>query len=77
MSKLTVTAKGQVALGKDLLQHLGVRPGDVGRVVSRTLPSPVSDVALTSSTLKRDGFHSTRAVDPTRAPLRCGSRADG
>jgi len=27
MSKLTVTAKGQVTLRKDLLQHLGVRPG--------------------------------------------------
>jgi AbrB family looped-hinge helix DNA binding protein len=28
MSELTVTAKGQVTLRKDLLQHLGVRPGD-------------------------------------------------
>jgi bifunctional DNA-binding transcriptional regulator/antitoxin component of YhaV-PrlF toxin-antitoxin module len=27
MSTLTVTAKGQVTLRKDLLQHLGVRPG--------------------------------------------------
>ncbi len=25
---LTVTAKGQVTLKKDVLQHLGVRPGD-------------------------------------------------
>ncbi len=25
---LTVTAKGQVTLRKDVLQHLGVRPGD-------------------------------------------------
>ena len=25
---LTVTAKGQVTFRKDLLQHLGVRPGD-------------------------------------------------
>ena len=28
MSKLTVTAKGQVTLRKDILQHLGVRPGE-------------------------------------------------
>ena len=28
MSTLTVTAKGQVTLRKDLLDHLGVHPGD-------------------------------------------------
>ena len=28
MSTLTVTAKGQVTLRKDLLEHLGVRTGD-------------------------------------------------
>lgn len=28
MSTLTVTAKGQVTLRKDLLEHLGVQPGD-------------------------------------------------
>jgi AbrB family looped-hinge helix DNA binding protein len=28
MSKLTVTAKGQVTLRKDVLEHLGVRPGE-------------------------------------------------
>lgn len=28
MSTLTITAKGQVTLRKDLLQHLGVRPGE-------------------------------------------------
>lgn len=28
MSTLTVTAKGQVTLRKDVLQHLGVQPGD-------------------------------------------------
>ena len=28
MSTLTVTAKGQVTLRKDVLTHLGVRPGD-------------------------------------------------
>ena len=28
MSTLTVTAKGQVTLRKDLLTHLGIQPGD-------------------------------------------------
>lgn len=28
MTVLTVTSKGQVTLRKDLLEHLGVRPGD-------------------------------------------------
>jgi bifunctional DNA-binding transcriptional regulator/antitoxin component of YhaV-PrlF toxin-antitoxin module len=28
MNTLTVTAKGQVTLRKDLLQHLGVHPGE-------------------------------------------------
>lgn len=28
MGTLTVTAKGQVTLRKDLLEHLGVHPGD-------------------------------------------------
>jgi len=28
MSTLTVTAKGQVTLRKDVLQHLGVHPGE-------------------------------------------------
>jgi AbrB family looped-hinge helix DNA binding protein len=29
MSKLTITAKGQVTLRKDLLTHLGVHPGEM------------------------------------------------
>jgi hypothetical protein len=28
MGTLTVSAKGEVTLGKDLLEHLGVRPGE-------------------------------------------------
>jgi antitoxin PrlF len=47
MSKLTVTAKGQVTLKKDLLDHLGVRAGDQisveklpdGRVEVRAAPT--------------------------------------
>lgn len=28
MTRLTVTAKGQVTFRKDVLQHLGIKPGD-------------------------------------------------
>jgi len=28
MTKLTVTGRGQVTLRKDVLQHLGIKPGD-------------------------------------------------
>ena len=28
MSTLTVTAQGQVTFGKEVLQHLGIKPGD-------------------------------------------------
>jgi len=37
MSTLTVTAKGQVTLRKDLLQHLGVGPG--GKIIVNKLPA--------------------------------------
>jgi bifunctional DNA-binding transcriptional regulator/antitoxin component of YhaV-PrlF toxin-antitoxin module len=36
MSTLTVTAKGRVTLGKDLLKHLAVRPGE--KVALNKLP---------------------------------------
>lgn len=29
MTKLTVTARGQVTFRKDVLQHLGIRPGEM------------------------------------------------
>jgi AbrB family looped-hinge helix DNA binding protein len=36
MSTLTVTAKGQVTLRKDVLEHLGVRPGE--KIIVDKLP---------------------------------------
>jgi len=36
MSTLTVTTKGQVTLRKDLLKHLGVRPGE--KIAVEALP---------------------------------------
>jgi AbrB family looped-hinge helix DNA binding protein len=36
MTTLTITAKGQITLRKDLLKHLGVQPGE--RIVVDKLP---------------------------------------
>lgn len=54
MSTLTVIAKGQVTLRKDVLRHLGVRPGDKisvdklpdGRIEMKAArpAGPISDV---------------------------------
>ncbi len=62
MTVLTVTAKGQVTLRKDLLQHLGVRPGD--KIAMDKLPDGRIEVKAARSggriadifnILKRDG----------------------
>jgi bifunctional DNA-binding transcriptional regulator/antitoxin component of YhaV-PrlF toxin-antitoxin module len=42
MSRLTVTAKGQVTLRKDILSHLGVRPGET--VAVSKLPNGAVEV---------------------------------
>ena len=62
MATLTVTAKGQITLRRDLLQHLGAQPGsklDIsklpdGRIEVRALPAKgkISDFF---GLLKRDG----------------------
>ena len=46
-STLTVTAKGQVTLRRDVLDHLGVRPGDRTRV--EKLPDGAVSVRRLSS----------------------------
>jgi AbrB family looped-hinge helix DNA binding protein len=56
MSTLTVTAKGQVTLRKDLLQHLGVEPGE--KVVVEKLPGGRIEVKATTPTGKiSDAFN--------------------
>jgi AbrB family looped-hinge helix DNA binding protein len=64
MSTLTVTAKGQVTLKKDLLQHLGIGPGE--RIVVDKLPdgrievraAPKGDISAVFGMLKRKGQRS-------------------
>ena len=61
MTTLTVTAKGQVTLRKDLLAHLGVRPGD--KITVEKLPGgrieakaarPTAELSDVFGFLKRD-----------------------
>lgn len=62
MPTLTVTAKGQVTLRKDLLTHLGVHPGEKisvdklpdGRIEVKAA-GPTGRIADVFNLLKRDG----------------------
>lgn len=62
MNMLTVTAKGQVTLRKDLLRHLGVQPGE--RIAVEKLPDgrievraarPAGRISDVFNLLKRKG----------------------
>lgn len=63
MSTLSVTAKGQVTLRKDLLKHLGVKPGDKidvdmlpdGRVVVRAARRTGNISELSGLLHRKDG----------------------
>jgi len=48
MANLTVTAKGQVTLRKDVLEHLGVQPGD--KIAVEKLPSGRIEVRAARNT---------------------------
>ena len=54
MSSVSVTAKGQVTLKRDLLQHLGVRPGE--RIDFEKLPGGELRVRATRPTGTINGF---------------------
>lgn len=54
MTTLTVTAKGQVTLRKDLLQHLGVEPGQ--KVEVSELPGGRIEVKAARPGGSIDGF---------------------
>lgn len=48
---LTITAKGQVTLRKEILEHLGVRPGD-RVIVDMRVPGHVALSRLPSGTIQ-------------------------
>jgi len=62
MAKLTVTAKGQITLKKDILNHLGVRAGEKldvdilpgGRIEVRAA-RPTGQISDVFGLLKREG----------------------
>lgn len=54
MTTLTVTAKGQVTLRKDVLQHLGVRPGQ--KIEVSELPGGRIEVRAARPAGTVDGF---------------------
>ncbi len=62
MATLTITSKGQVTLRKDILAHLGLRPGDridvemlpEGRIEVRPM-RPTDDISAVFGMLKQPG----------------------
>lgn len=77
MTTLTVTAKGQVTLRKDLLEHLGVGPGDKidvdmlpdGRIAVRAA-RPNGKISAVFGLLKRKGGPRLSIEDMNRIAAR-------
>jgi AbrB family looped-hinge helix DNA binding protein len=65
MSQLTVTAKGQVTLRKDILKHLGVEPGD--KIAVDKLPDGRVEVKAAAAGKISDVFGVLKK--PGRKPL--------
>jgi AbrB family looped-hinge helix DNA binding protein len=66
MSTLTVTAKGQVTLRKDVLDHLGVHPGE--KITVSKLPDGRIEVRAARPTGKiSDVFGSLKAKRKSKA----------
>jgi AbrB family looped-hinge helix DNA binding protein len=62
MSTLTVTAKGQVTLRKDILKHLGINPGD--KIIVDKLPNRRLEVKAARPTRKiSDAFGFLKRTD--------------
>ena len=54
MTKLTVTARGQVTFRKDVLQHLGIKPGE--KIELQLLPDGRGLLKASRPTGKIEGF---------------------
>lgn len=68
MTSLAVTVKGQVTLKRDLLQHLGVKPGE--RIDFEKLPGGELRVRAVRSTGSIEGFlHSLDGKVKLKKPL--------
>ena len=68
MSTLTVTAKGQITLGKAMLRHLGVRPGD--KIAVNRLPDGRIEIrAAQPSGRISDAFNFLKKQDGPSLPI--------
>lgn len=68
MSNLTVTAKGQVTLRKDLLNHLGIGPGE--KVAVSKLPGGAIEIRAERATGRiSDVFGMLKGKGRRRRPL--------
>lgn len=86
MDTLTITAKGQVTLRREVLRHLGVAPGakvevDLlpnGRVEVRAAPQAAPDISSVFGMLKREGQPpvSIEALNEAIADAWAGKRCD-
>ncbi|WP_378944214.1 AbrB/MazE/SpoVT family DNA-binding domain-containing protein [Mesorhizobium sp. ANAO-SY3R2] len=67
MTILTVTAKGQVTLRKEVLQHLGVKPGD--KIAVEVLPGGKASLSAIKSKRGLEGFIGSlhRSGEPARS----------
>ncbi len=54
MTKLTITAKGQVTLRKELLEHIGVKPGE--KVAVELLPEGRAEIRAAKSSGNIEDF---------------------
>ncbi|MBV8775574.1 MAG: AbrB/MazE/SpoVT family DNA-binding domain-containing protein [Alphaproteobacteria bacterium] len=62
---LTVTAKGQVTLRKDLLKHLGVRPGE--KIEVNALPDGRAELRAAKKGGSIEDFFGSLYQDDTKA----------
>ncbi|NLS19091.1 AbrB/MazE/SpoVT family DNA-binding domain-containing protein [Rhizobium sp. P40RR-XXII] len=68
MASLAVTAKGQITLKRDLLQHLGIKPGD--RINFEKLPDGELRVRAARATGSiEDFFHALDGKVKLKKPL--------
>lgn len=66
MVELTLTAKGQVTLRKELLKHLGVKPGD--KIVVDFGPNNKATLSASPKHSDLDGFFGS-FHDPDQKPM--------
>ena len=65
-TRLTVTAKGQVTLRRELLRHLGLSTGD--RIIVDLLPEGRAEIRAAKGDGEIDGFFGCLPPRPSAAP---------